>query len=176
MNKAITVIFLIFLFCSCQESSNGVTAYNDAITSFVVDKDKNYNQVLTEALGLDENQEKKVKNILTSYRSNRKKKPEREEKLRSLREKKLAKILSPVQMKQRKFINSLYYGPIPKYPTHPGNIKSKYALSDGQVLKLIEIEELQKTEKDKVLRKKRLEKILGTKVAGQYMEGNSIVI
>lgn len=176
MKLLISIGVTILISTSCGSSEVKPVEYSESISDFKIDKSLNYNQVLTRALGLDDAVADKVKKILATYRKNRKKTPDKEEQLRKNREKKLERILSPTQLKQRKYVNAIYYESIPDYPGHPANIQRIYKLSDGQVLKLIEIEEIFKEDKNIKLRNERLVLVLGAKNADLYRESKGLAI
>jgi len=166
----------ILLFVACQEAKVEEIGYTKTLASYVIDNKLNYNQVLKKALELDDPTVAKVKKILVSYRKNVKKRPEREEILRKNREKKLSKVFTSAQMKKRKYVNAIYYNTKPKYPAHPVNIKKLYSLTDGQVLKLIEVEDIFVVDKNKVERKKRISELIGSQNAEKYLAGKTIII
>jgi len=177
MLKPLSIIIMLFLFTSCQEQEVTTnTVYKNNLKDYVIDKNLNYNQVLRKALELDDGSFAKVRNILASYRKNLKSKPERAEILKKNREKKLSNILNPSQLKKRKYVNAVYYNTVPKYPTHPANVKKQFKLTDGQILKLIEIEEGFSQDKKKKQREERISELMGKKNAVQYLEGKAIII
>lgn len=171
-----TIILVLLTVLGCKDDKLTQSSYSNKLDSFVIDKNLNYNQVLKQALELDEAAFGKVRGILASYRKNLKSKPERAEVLKKNREKKLSRFLSPIQMQKRKYVNAVYYNTVPKYPTHPANVKKKYKLTDGQTLKLIEIEGLFAADKDVATRKKRLEALLGATNMAMYLKGKAIII
>jgi len=150
--------------------------YSAKVSSFKVDPKMNYNQVLIKGLNLNDKEAAKVKNILASYRKNVQKTPDKEQKLKDNRKKKLSRILSEMQMAQRRFINSKYYNTKPKYPTHPINVQKKYGLSDAQVMKLIEIEYSFKADKNVRQKKERVTELMGAENTTSFLESKGIII
>jgi len=176
MLRPASILFFLLLLISCSDTQVSQASYSNSLGNYKIDTKENYNQVLKKALELNEESFAKVRSILASYRKNLKAKPERAEVLKKNRGKKLDRVLTPIQMKKRKYVNSIYYNNIPKYPTHPANIKSKYKLSDGQVLKLIEIEGVFAEDKKLKVRKERIETLIGKANAAIYLEGKALII
>lgn len=176
MLRVYLIVFSLTSFFACENSSTELVDYDSAVSNFTVNKDLNYNQVLVLGLQLDDIKATKVKNILTGYRKNTKDHPDKKNKLKRNRDKKLARVLNETQMAQRKYINSKYYNNIPNYPTHPANVQSQYKLTDAQVMKLIEIEYLFIRDKDLTEKKNRLKKLLGVEKAAEFLNSKGIVI
>lgn len=141
---------------------------NDTIQ---INTSKQYVDLLSVGLKLNEQQTASVRKILRDFRSKRKGVSQKElEKLFEIREKKIAKVLNPLQNKLRQYVKAkFYFKNAPKNQLHPINLQKEFSLSDGQTLKLIEIVFLYERDDDTVLRDKRLTTLIGSENAKKYI-------
>ncbi len=138
-------------------------AYNRAFDIDVYPKEPTrYYSLLTKALALAPERAKKIRPIIIKFRDAKKQKPSpgRLQQLVDIREKEFETVLSPIEIIQKRFVNLRFNDMELKHPLQVTNIQKTIGLSDGQVLKYIEIVELYKFNQDEDLLHNRLKGLL----------------
>jgi len=163
---------LSFLICiSCKSDKATESAYspvfNDAINIDATPKSMDgYSQLLVRALDLDSIRSQKLTTIIHAFeikRTGLAKGGRRVKILTQEREEELNALLTPTELEQLRFVKLRYNNFPLKNPKQVTNIQKTVGMSDGQVLKYIEIVERFKKDGKKPQMNQRLQELLGDK-------------
>ena len=145
--KSILAFLLIYLISNAclerieQAPNTATTSINrQELIAIQLDTKMDYFKELQRLLKLSEEDISKIKTIIIEHRKARKDIAGNElELLVAKREKDLATVLTPTQMAQKSHVDFKYYNANIKSPKALLNIQKQLKLSDGQILKYLEV-------------------------------------
>lgn len=170
---------LILLTASCikkselEDKTTNVTEvikkpviYNEAFNNNInlQDPSLGYIQILNNALLLDTEQLKKIKKITKEFRKKRSEVNEKQiVELKKERQQQINEVLTDGQILQKKFVDAIVFKiKVDKHDlSHPINIQKKLDITNGEMLKLLEIKSLYQKEKKAQLANNRIAKVIG---------------
>ena len=166
--STINIFTLVLLTVSCiklNETENKII-YNEAFDNNINlnDTSLGYVQILRNALKLNEEQFEKIKKITKDFRKKRSGANEKQVvNLKKERQKQVNQLLNERQILQKRFVDAkIFKIKVGKNDlNHPINIQRKLEITDGEMLKLLDIKGWYQKEKTIQLANIRIDKVVG---------------